>query len=116
VQQGGLWSGGGQLLIQPTAPGQQVSLQLQVPTAGSYQLLVDPSFGPRYGSWTVLVDGRPLGACNAYAPAPASPTTPTGMGRVSLTAGTHSLTFVVTGKDPRSTGYLAGIDYIQLVP
>jgi hypothetical protein len=116
VQQGGLWSGGGQLLIQPTAPGQQVSLQLQVPTAGSYQLLVDPSFGPRYGSWTVLVDGRPLGACNAYAPAPASPTTPTGMGRISLTAGTHSLTFVVTGKDPRSTGYLAGIDYIQLVP
>jgi hypothetical protein len=116
VQQGPLWSGGAQLLIQPTAPGQQVSLQLYVPTAGSYQLLVDPSFGPRYGSWTVLVDGRPVGACNGYAAAPASPPTPTAMGSLSLSAGTHSLTFVVTGKDPRSTGYLAGIDYIQLVP
>jgi hypothetical protein len=40
---------------------------------------------------------------------------PTAMGQVSLAAGTHSLTFVVTGKDPRSTGYQAGIDYIQLV-
>ena len=115
VQQGALWSGGGQLLIQPTAPGQQVSLQLQVPTAGNYQLQVDPSFGPRNGSWTVLVDGRPLGTCNAYAATPASPSMPTAMGQVSLAAGTHSLTFVVTGKDPRSTGYQAGIDYIQLV-
>jgi hypothetical protein len=116
VQQGVALSGGGQLLIQPTAPGQQVSLQLQVPTAGTYQLLVNPSFGPRYGTWSVAVDGKSLGDCNGYAPTAASPANASVMGKVALAAGTHSLTFVVNGKDPRSTGYLAGIDRIELIP
>jgi hypothetical protein len=38
------------------------------------------------------------------------------VGTVTLEAGTHSLTFVVSGRDPRSTGYLVGIDFVVLNP
>ena len=103
-------------MIQATGPGQQVSVQVQVPVGGTYQLLVDPSVGPRYGICTVEVDGRPVGGFNAYAPPLASPQFASAVGTVTLEAGTHSLTFMVTGKDPRSTGYLAGIDFVVLNP
>ena len=83
---------------------------------GTYQLLVNPSFGPRYGTWSVAVDGKSLGDCNGYAPTAASPANASLMSKLALAAGTHSLTFVVNGKDPRSTGYLAGIDLIALIP
>jgi hypothetical protein len=116
VQQGPLWSGGSQLLLQPSAAGQEVSVQVQVPVGGTYQLLVDPSVGPRYGICTVEVDGRPVGGFNGYAPAVASPQAALAVGTVTLGAGAHSLTFLVTGKDPRSTGYLAGIDFVVLNP
>jgi hypothetical protein len=89
---------------------------VQVPVGGTYQLLVDPSLGPRYGICTVEVDGRAVGGFNGYAPALASPQAALAVGTVTLAAGTHTLTFVVTGKDPRSAGYLAGIDFVELTP
>ena len=102
--------------MQPGAVGQQVTVQVQVPVGGSYQVLVDPTVGPQYGICTVEVDGRPVGGFNSYAPALASPQFASAVGTVTLEAGTHSLTFMVTGKDPRSTGYLAGIDFVVLNP
>jgi hypothetical protein len=93
-----------------------VSVQVQVPVGGTYQLLVEPSVGTRYGICTVEVDGRPVGGFNGYAPAVASPQAALAVGTVTLGAGAHSLTFLVTGKDPRSTGYLAGIDFVVLNP
>jgi len=116
VQQGALWSGGGQLLVQPSAVGQEVSVQVQVPAGGTYQLLVDPSLGPRYGICTVEVDGRAVGGFNGYSPALASPQSASAIATVTLAAGAHTLTFVVTGKDPRSAGYLTGIDFVELSP
>lgn len=116
MQPGALWSGGAQLLIQPSAVGQQVSLQIQVPAGGTYQLLVDPSLGPRYGICTVEVDGRAVGGFNGYATVLASPQAAMPMGTVTLGPGTHSVTFAITGKDQRSTGYLAGVDFIELAP
>ena len=91
-------------------------MQVQVPAGGTYQVLVNPSVGPRYGICTVEVDGRPVGGFNAYAPAVGSPPAASAVGTVTLEAGTHTLTFLVTGKDPRSTGYLAGIDFVVLNP
>jgi hypothetical protein len=116
VQTGALWSGGGQLLIEPTAPGQAVSVQVQVAAAATYQVLIDPSLGPGYGTWAAQLDGRPLAGYNGYAPTLVSPQSPVPFGTVALAPGGHTLTFVVTGKDPRSSNYLAGIDFIQLTP
>jgi hypothetical protein len=96
--------------------GQAVSVQVQVPAGGTYQVLVDPSLGPNYGICTVEVDGRAVGGFNAYAPLLASPQAASTVGTVTLGAGTHTLTFMVTGKDPHSTGYLAGIDFVVLNP
>jgi hypothetical protein len=36
-------------------------------------------------------------------------------GSVSLSAGTHQLTFTLVGKNASSSNYLVGIDYLQLV-
>lgn len=105
-----------QLLLQPTAVGQQVSTLVQVPAGGTYQLLVGPSVGPRYGICTVEVDGRPVGGFNGYSPSRGGPQAASTVGTVTLQPGIHTLTFVVAGKDPRSTGYLAGIDYVVLTP
>jgi hypothetical protein len=57
-----------------------------------------------------------VGGLNSYAPALASPEAASSVGTVTLQPGSHTLTFVVTGKDPRSTGYLAGVDYVTLNP
>jgi hypothetical protein len=116
VQTGALWSGGGQLLIEPTGIGQQVSVQLQVPVGATYQVLLDPSLGPGYGTWAVQLDGRPLAGYNAYSPTLASPQAAVPMGTAQLAPGNHTLTFVVTGKDPRSANYLVGVDFVQLLP
>ncbi len=64
----------------------------------------------------MAVDGKSLGDCNGYAPSVAIPANASLMGELALAAGTHSVTFVVNGKDPRSTGYLAGVDLIALIP
>lgn len=39
---------------------------------------------------------------------------PTDKGQLPLTAGRHTLTLTVTGKNPAAAGYLAGMDYLTL--
>ena len=35
---------------------------------------------------------------------------------IPLTAGTHTLTIAVTGRNPASGGVFAGVDYLDLTP
>jgi spore germination protein YaaH len=117
IDRGPIWSGNAQLLVGASAPGQRIGLLLDVPAAGSYVLSVDPTLGPGYGAWQLQVDGQSVGApFDAYSKQLTSPTAPNAFGKVQLAPGKHLLTLVVTGRDPRSVGYLAGMDFVEFRP
>jgi hypothetical protein len=62
-----------------------------------------------------LVDDAPIGPpADNYSPS-VIPKPRTALGTVDLTAGKHRLTFRVVGKNPSSSGYLAGIDCLELL-
>jgi Domain of unknown function (DUF4185) len=109
------WSGGGQLWMRSTRPGQYVDMAVDVPVTGDYDLTVAQTEAPGYGINAVTVDGRPVGQ-PFDAHHPSARITEVGYGRVRLTAGSHRLRATVTGKDPASAGYFAGIDHILLRP
>jgi hypothetical protein len=109
------WSGGGQLWMRSTRPGQYVDMAVDVPVTGDYDLTVAQTEAPGYGINAVTVDGRPVGQ-PFDAHHPSARITEVGYGRVRLTAGSHTLRATVTGKDPASAGYFAGIDHILLRP
>lgn len=108
------WSGGAQLWIRPTAAGQHITLAFTVPETGTYDLSAVQTKAGDYGINTLAIDGTQLGnPFDAYNPgvvlAP-----PTDYGTVNLAAGRHTLTVSVSNRNPSSTGYLAGIDYLQM--
>jgi hypothetical protein len=117
AETGRIWSGAAQLLVKSSAPAQQVTMVLDVPRAGAYALLIDPTLGPDYGTWQLEVDGKPAGTSyDGYAARLQSPESPYQEATLDLAAGSHALTIRVTGRDRRSTGYLAGLDFIELLP
>ncbi|MGI8695523.1 MAG: DUF2961 domain-containing protein, partial [Mycobacteriales bacterium] len=109
------WSGGQQLWFQPTTTGQHVTLALQIPQGGTYDLAAVQTQAPDYGVNILALDGAAVGtAQDAYHPGGVVVTAPIDYGTHQLTAGRHLLTLTVTGKNAAAAGYLAGLDYLQL--
>jgi hypothetical protein len=109
-----------QLKFAATNTGQSFDLDFPVPLEADYALGAALSTWDRYGKLRIEVDDVTLLKTD---------TTPwdgctTGNGRVvyqplggaHLTAGIHTLTITVIDKNPASSGYHAGIDYLTAVP
>jgi hypothetical protein len=110
----GRWSGGTQLWWVLSRPGARMTLQLQAPSAGTYELVGYFTRAQDYGDVRVSVNGRALSPIvRGYSPT-VEPTGPISLGRVPLRAGANALTLEIVGKDARaqgySDGYLVGID------
>lgn len=106
------WSGGAQLWFQAAKAGDQVTVAFTAPTTGSDDLQVVQTKARDYGINAIAVDGKSVGSpFDAYNPTVAAPTDE---GQLPLTAGRHTLTLTVTGKNPAAAGYLAGLDYLTL--
>ncbi|MGZ5441171.1 MAG: DUF2961 domain-containing protein [Thermoanaerobaculia bacterium] len=108
------WSGDAQLWWVEAKPGDRLTLPLDTPAAGAYELIGFFTRAQDYGIVRVLVNGEPVGSLvDMYAPR-VEPSGPTSFGEVSLRAGTNQLTIELLGKDARSAGYsngyLVGID------
>jgi hypothetical protein len=95
-------------------PGDRLTLPLEAPAAGVYQLIGFFTRARDYGIIRVHVNGQALEPLvDAYSPG-VQPTGPISLGRVPLRAGSNELVIELVGKDSRSAGYsdgyLVGID------
>jgi hypothetical protein len=109
------WSGGAQLWFQPTSAGKHVTVAFDVPTAGTYDVTAVQTKARDYGINTIAIDGTLAGTTvDAYNNPDVVVTQPIDYGTHQLSAGRHTLTLTVTGKNADSIGYLAGIDYLDL--
>ncbi|MFK4088045.1 DUF2961 domain-containing protein [Kribbella sp. NPDC020789] len=107
------WSGGAQAWIHGTKAGDQTVLAFTVPTTGTYELNAVLTKAADYGIVGVQVDSAAPTRFDGYVASGVS-TQRSGLGSKQLTAGKHTLTITVTGKNPAASGYLAGLDLLDL--
>lgn len=103
-------------LYRATQAGDYVEFDIDVPTAGTYDLSAYYILAPIYGRIQVYVDGAPVGPATDLYATEVRNAPPTEHGSLSLGAGSHTLRFEVVSKNPAATGYYFGIDEVRLVP
>ncbi len=118
VQQQGIGeaSGGAHLFFTPPDQEQaRLGLKFQVEKAGDYDVRLHMIKSWDYGIYRILLDGKEIGKPVDLYSADVVATTAK-LGRLSLTAGEHSLRFECIGKNDASKGYFFGLDMIELLP
>jgi hypothetical protein len=115
---GDAWSGNQQLFWVGVKPDARLDLELPVKTAGTYALSAGFTRAGDYGNVQLALDGQPLGKpLSLYEPAPrVVHTEALALGQATIAAGNHTLSLTITGKEPRSSNYLVGMDWIKLTP
>jgi hypothetical protein len=107
------WSGGAQAWIHGTKAGDKTVLGFNVPTTGSYQLSTVLTKAADYGIVDAQIDGNAAVSFDGYR-ASGVGTQTVALGTVPLTAGDHQFVVTVTGKNEAATGYLVGVDLLDL--
>ncbi|MHB1458708.1 MAG: glycoside hydrolase family 172 protein [Armatimonadota bacterium] len=108
------WSNQAQLFFMAKSAGAYYDLELPVKADGWYSISAYMTKAPDYGIVRVKLDGAPIGdPFDGFAPGVAR------SGRIQLdethlSAGAHTLTFEVTGKNPQATGFFTGLDCVIL--
>jgi hypothetical protein len=109
------WSNNAQLWFRADSPGDTATLSFDVPQSGTYDISAVLTKARDYGILSMSLDGTALGdSFNGYHAPEVVKTDPVALGERQLSAGSHTLTLTVTGKDDASVGYLAGIDVLDL--
>ena len=117
------------LFLSAAGPGAKMEIPFQVEQDGEYEVTAQIAHAPDYGTYDALLDGKPTTPPGDLEHEPGANT---GGGPINawysevyvaadhllawkkLGKGPHTLTFVCTGKDPRSTGYNLGVDTLIL--
>ncbi|MBI4889038.1 MAG: DUF2961 domain-containing protein, partial [Acidobacteria bacterium] len=118
------------LFLQAEGPGARFDIPFDVAEDGRYELLAQVAHAPDYGTYRVLLDGKPVQTASDLEHEPGANT---GDGTLinawhtelyvaedhvlawtSLTRGPHTLTFICVDKDQRSTAYHLGLDTLVL--
>jgi hypothetical protein len=118
------------LYFQASGVGSKMNVPIDVGQAGLYEIVAEVAEGPDYGDYTVQVDGQ---AANLDTRQPATSEIPLPgpeifhnylpelyvaqdrtLGMFQLKPGKHTITFIVTGKDPHSVGYNLGVNDVVL--
>ncbi len=108
------WSGDTQLWFHGQKPGAQVTLELPVATDGKVNFVVYLTTAKDYGIVQTLVDGKEIGSPIDCYSTEVKAKGRAELGALDLTAGTHKVTFRVTGKNAAGSGYLVGVDAIGM--
>jgi hypothetical protein len=114
------------LFLAAKAPGARMDVPFTVESDGRYELVAQVGAAPDYGIYQILVDGKPVSASPGIETEPGANI---GAGAVidgyyrevfvgedrlitwtQLAKGTHTVSFVCTGKNAQSTGYNLGLD------
>jgi hypothetical protein len=101
-------SGGAVLLVSHATPGSALVVPFDVAAAGDYAVRLDGFAGPDAGDYDVILDGEPLPPWLGYAPSLDAHRTDGA--RRTLGSGRHVLALRCTGRDDRSTDYVARLD------
>jgi hypothetical protein len=114
---GDQWSGGCQLWWVCRKQGATLDLELPEPAPGEYDVSAAFTRAGDYGIATFSLDGQPLGEpVDLYAPSPqVLHTGSIDLGHVHLGPAPHTLRVTMTGKNPASTSFLFGLDWIRFV-
>ncbi len=118
------------LFLQAEGPGARMEIPFDVTEDGRYELLAQVAHSNDYGTYNVLLDGKPLGQDTELEHEPGANmgggivvdgyhtelyvAEDHVLGWPQLARGRHTLAFVCMGKDARSSGYNIGIDTLIL--
>lgn len=111
------WGGNAQLFWRappPSGDGPRLIVFFDVPAAGSYDMTVFHTVAPDFGRYTFYVNDRVSSDVDGYHTGVALSRSV--LGRQALVAGKNQLEVRVTGKNPASSGYIVGLDRIELTP
>ena len=98
-----------------TKTGDNVTINVSVPTAGTYDVRFSTKKHNQRGIGQLSIDGVNIGSpMDQYSAADVW--YETDLGNVTLTAGSHAIKLAVTGENAASTGYYLAIDTIKLLP
>ena len=111
------WSGRQQLWWTGAKPGDRLSLEVPVETAGRYELFAVMTQGPDYGIVQPALDGRSLGEpIDLFSPV-VQTTGIQSLGTRELTSGNHRFGVTIKGLNPKAIrAWMFGLDYLYLVP
>jgi len=118
------------LLFEAEGPGSRIDVPIDVPETGRYEIVGRIAQAPDYGNYYALLDGKPMNLDNREALTSEIPTTgpeifqnylvelylavDRPLGWLPLEKGRHILSFICSGRDPRSSGFNLGINDVVL--
>jgi hypothetical protein len=103
--------------LSATKVGDNVTITLNVPVAGTYDVRFASKNYSARGLVQLSVNGVNVGSpADEYSSVPAALWYEFDLGNVTLAAGSQPFKFTVTGKDPASTAYGLAFEYIKLTP
>ena len=111
-----VWSGDAQLFFLGRGVGDRVTVQVDVPSDGTWRFSTVRTTSFDYANTIWLVDGRQVGdTFFGFSPSVVR-TDEVDVGTVELTRGPHKLTLVAVSKTQGTDRYFAGVDEIRFTP
>lgn len=106
------YSGGHQFWVQPCNRNGWVDIAVEIPQGRTYEIAAKYTKSWDYAHVQAFIDGKPIGpAVDTYSQT-VVPMEPLTLGRVELAKGRHILRFQAVDHNPKSQGYLMGIDHV----
>ena len=110
------WSSDRQLIWTAVKPAETLSLHLPIQKAGKYRLIVRFTNDATNGIFQLLLNDQPIGLpIDLYSPV-LKAADPIDLGIVTIPDGQPILKITSTGKNPASTNFNFGFDYLKLIP
>jgi hypothetical protein len=108
------WSSNKQLFFLGRAPGDALTMTIDIPADGTYTLSDIRTLAPDYANTQYSIDGTEIGSVFfGFNPGAVKVTGWLTEGTVHLTKGSHKLTLLVVGKNQVTDRFFAGIDKLR---
>lgn len=108
------WSGDSQLFWGGGQPGAVLDLTIDIGEEGTYEVELHMTRAPDFGRLRIQVENKNVGEMfDGYGPS-VTPSGPISLGSFALHHGPAKVSFMIDGKNPRSSNFFAGVDFIRL--